>query len=235
MAAACSGDDGRGTSDSATDSASASATDSASASASASASESAGSSSSGSGGMSEGSSSSSGDTSSSGSGASESDGTTTTGDGTSTGVDGTTTGEPVDDCADELKEIGERPPLIWISNTTVGTVSKINTETALIEGRYITNSAQAFQPSRTTVNDLGDMLVGHRESGGGVTKIAGNPAHCVDLNGNNTIDTSTGFDDVRPWGQDECVLWHTDTPGEAGGGARAVARELPWPNGQDPS
>jgi hypothetical protein len=104
------------------------------------------------------------------------------------------------------------------------TVSKIDTETALITGRYITNSAQAFQPSRTTVNDLGDMLVGHRENGGGVTKIAGSPKNCVDANNNGTIDTSTGFDDVRPWGQDECVLWHQDTPGSSGG-ARAVAWE----------
>lgn len=143
---------------------------------------------------------------------------------TDTGTVDTSTGAPAEEeCAEELKAIGERTPYIWISNTVGGTVTKINTETAVIEGRYYTNAAKGYQPSRTTVNDLGDMLVGHRDSPGGVTKIAGHEARCADLNGNGTIDSSTGFDDVRPWGEDECVLWHQPTPG--GAGPRALAWE----------
>ena len=168
---------------------------------------------------------------------SDSDGTTTT----TTGVtasdsdsesdsDSTSTGEPVDECEDELAEIDAKEPYIWISNTLGGTVTKINTETALIGGRYRTNSATAYQPSRTTVNDLGDMLVAHRESPGGVTKIAGHASRCVDINNNGTIDTSTGFDDVRAWGEDECMIWHQETPG--GAGPRAVAWE-PSPFNKD--
>ncbi|HGG56209.1 MAG TPA: hypothetical protein ENK31_00240 [Nannocystis exedens] len=100
----------------------------------------------------------------------------------------------------------------------------------MIAGRYITNASSAYQPSRTTVNDLGDMLVAHRDSPGGVTKVAGHASRCVDINNNGTIDTSTGFDDVRAWGTDECVLWHQDTP--EGAGPRAVAWE-PSPFNKD--
>ncbi|MCA9708885.1 MAG: hypothetical protein KDK70_23775, partial [Myxococcales bacterium] len=45
-----------------------------------------------------------------------------------------------------------------------------------------------------------------------ITKIAALESRCVDANGNGTIDTSTGPNDVRDWGTDECVLWHTVIP-----------------------
>jgi hypothetical protein len=53
------------------------------------------------------------------------------------------------------------------------------------------------------------------------------PQKCVDKNGNGMIDTSTGANDVRPWGQDECVVWFTEFPLANGysGGVRPTAWE----------
>jgi len=101
---------------------------------------------------------------------------------------------------------------IWIANSEEGTVSKIDTSTGTELGRYWSGPAEdGTDPSRTSVNLAGDVVVSVRDPGG-ITKIAALPARCVDANGNGQIDTSTGPDDVRPWGQDECVLWHTVIP-----------------------
>ncbi len=114
---------------------------------------------------------------------------------------------------------------IWIANTAVGTVAKIATKTGVIEGRYQT-SVGKNSPSRTTVNQFGDVLVGNRGEVGSVLKIASRPERCVDKNGNGVIDTSSGPDDVRPWGEDECVLWTTPIPsGDYDRGPRALAWE----------
>ena len=85
---------------------------------------------------------------------------------------------------------------IWIANSPEGTVSKIDTEDLVEEGRYITRPDGNGNPSRTSVNLAGDVAVANRN--GGVTKILA--AGCD--------DTSTGPDDVRPW-PDGCVAWHT--------------------------
>ncbi|HNG61764.1 MAG TPA: hypothetical protein PKZ52_18225, partial [Cellvibrionaceae bacterium] len=47
---------------------------------------------------------------------------------------------------------------------------------------------------------------------GGVTKIAATLDHCVDVNGDGMITTSTGPADIKPKGQDECVLWFKPIP-----------------------
>ena len=47
---------------------------------------------------------------------------------------------------------------------------------------------------------------------GSITKISAVKERCVDKNGNGVIDSSTGANDIRPWGQDECVLWHRPAP-----------------------
>jgi hypothetical protein len=104
---------------------------------------------------------------------------------------------------------GESFSYIWISNSPAGTVSKINTDTGIEEGRYVAGPGVA-DPSRTSVNLLGDAAVSDRA--GGVAKIAVVEDRCVDLNNNGVIDTSTGPGDVRPWGTDECVLWHLPLP-----------------------
>ncbi len=118
---------------------------------------------------------------------------------------------------------------IWIANSTQGTVSKINTFTGKEEGRYYT-SAIGEQPdpntgpSRTSVNLLGDAAVANRN--GGITKYAARKDDCVDKNNDGMITTSTGPNDIKPWGQDECQLWFHDTPPRAfNEGPRPIAWE----------
>jgi len=101
---------------------------------------------------------------------------------------------------------------IWIANTDEGTVSKIATMSGTEEGRYATGPHYPQgSPSRTSVNQFGDAVVVNRLPGG-ITKIAATEASCVDANANGTIETSTGPNDVKPWGGDECVLWFTEIP-----------------------
>ncbi len=97
---------------------------------------------------------------------------------------------------------------IWIANSPEGTVSKIDTQTMVEEARYQVRPQAAGQPSRTSVNLAGDMVVASRD--GGVTKIYAREEDCVDSNGSPGIQTSTGKDDVLAWGQEECVAWYTD-------------------------
>jgi len=105
---------------------------------------------------------------------------------------------------------------IWIANSPEGTVSKIDTRTGVELGRYVTGPEADRQPSRTSVNLVGDAVVVNRGSQlggpGSITMIAAVEERCVDKNNNGMIDTSTGPADVRPWGQDECVLWNHFIP-----------------------
>lgn len=115
--------------------------------------------------------------------------------------------------------------VIWIANSPEGTVSKIDTATAIELARYRSGPGDP-DPSRTAVNLAGDVAVSNRR--GTITKIAGTPGACVDADGDGEIRTSAGPDDVLEWGQDECVLWHVDTGFDddiAGstGGPRATA------------
>ncbi|HLT40664.1 MAG TPA: hypothetical protein VK034_30510 [Enhygromyxa sp.] len=114
---------------------------------------------------------------------------------------------------------------IWIANSSEGTVSKINTMTGVEEGRYDSSPQAGGNPSRTSVNLLGDVAVTNRDPGG-VTKIAAHLVSCVDKNNDGQIQISTGPNDVLPWDQDECVLWHTTTPTNSyGSGPRPTAWE----------
>ena len=111
---------------------------------------------------------------------------------------------------------------IWIANSSQNTVSKINTKTGVEEGRY---AVFGGSPSRTSVNLNGDVAVSSRHPGG-VTKIAARKESCVDKNANGMIDTSTGPNDVKPLGEDECVLWNKPIPSpEYSSGPRATAWE----------
>lgn len=93
---------------------------------------------------------------------------------------------------------------IWIANSTQSTVSKINTRTLVEEGRYLTRETPG-NPSRTSVSvDGRAVAVANRN--GGVVKIW---ARAEDCKGPNT---STGADDIKPWGTDDCVAWYTDFP-----------------------
>jgi len=97
---------------------------------------------------------------------------------------------------------------IWIANSGESTVSKINTQTMVEEGRYLTRADSAGSPSRTSVNLNGNMAVANRN--GGVTAFWANPDNCDPMaNGMPGLQTSTGGADVLPWGQDDCLRWHT--------------------------
>src|SRR5690606_41952004 len=86
---------------------------------------------------------------------------------------------------------------IWIANSVQGTVSKINTFTGVEEGRYRTGPDDP-DPSRTSVNQLGDVAVANRN--GGIVKIAAATDRCVDANGDGATQTSSGHDDIPDWG-----------------------------------
>jgi streptogramin lyase len=99
---------------------------------------------------------------------------------------------------------------IWVANSAQGTISKINTQTMLEEGRYLVRPDGLGSPSRTSVNLSGDVVVANRS--GGITKVYARPESCVDSNGVPGIQTSTGAADILAWGTDECVAWYTAMP-----------------------
>lgn len=101
--------------------------------------------------------------------------------------------------------------LIWIANSTQGTVSKIDTMTGEELARYYTGPSNGMDdPSRTSVNLAGDVAVSNRV--GGIAKFAAEEDRCIDRNGNGTIETSSGPNDVLPFNEDECLLWYHDLP-----------------------
>ena len=96
---------------------------------------------------------------------------------------------------------------IWIANSVEGTISKIDTQSMVEEGRYIVRPDSAGNPSRTSVSISGDVAVANRA--GGVTKVFAVAEDCPDLNNDGVITTSSGGTEILPWGTDECVAWHT--------------------------
>lgn len=111
---------------------------------------------------------------------------------------------------------------IWVANSSQGTVSKINTVTMVEEGRYLVRPDGAGNPSRTSVNLSGDVVIANRF--GGITKVYARPESCPDTNGVPGIQTSAGKDDILAWGADECVAWYTAMPYDA-------QRPMAWTSG----
>ncbi|MCA9692810.1 MAG: hypothetical protein R3A51_16875 [Nannocystaceae bacterium] len=119
---------------------------------------------------------------------------------------------------------------IWIANSSQGTVSKIDTGVGHEVARYKT-AIQKSEPSRTSVNQYGDVAVSNRIPGS-VTKIAAVLERCEDRNNNGEIETSTSPFDILAWEKDECVLWNTPIPSIAyNTGPRPTAWEATY---QDP-
>jgi len=122
---------------------------------------------------------------------------------------------------------GAEQSFIWIANTGEGTLSKVCTTNGEEVARYITSpQGSGGDPSRTSVNLYGDMVVTNRDPSSGpssVTKFAAAVEDCVDRNNSGFIDTSTGPSDVLPWEQDECMLWNTPLGSGGAVGARATA------------
>lgn len=124
----------------------------------------------------------------------------------STGGEESTTGEPVCPAVGPAGLPGVNPNAIWISNATPSTISKIDTVSLIELARYSTRPDAAGNPSRTSVSLDGDAAVANRS--GGLTKYYGDPADCVDVDGDGVITTSSGPMDVLPWDQEECRAWH---------------------------
>jgi len=119
---------------------------------------------------------------------------------------------------------------LWVADTNLPGVVKIDLDTFQIVGRYITGGSST---SRTTVNVRGEAFVGARAGGAtgpGVTKVLPYGQDCPDTNGDGVITTSTGVNDVLPYGQDDCVVWHTVTEGDIRG---LAAQDIPGTHAGD--
>lgn len=145
---------------------------------------------------------------------------TSTGEPGSTTIEGTTAAETTVGVPCEPMGGGDiKFSYLWVANSGQNTVSKINTLTLVEEGRYAVQppGIPGGSPSRTSVNLHGDVAVANRcnlaepvpDGCAGVTKIAAQPEDCLDADGDGKITTSTGANDIKAWGKDECVLWHT--------------------------
>ncbi len=98
---------------------------------------------------------------------------------------------------------------IWVANSLQSTVSKINTVTLQEEGRYLTRPDGAGNPSRTSVS-LGGRAVAVANRYGGVVKVWAREQFCdPNRNGVAGLQTSSGANNVLPWGEDDCIDWYT--------------------------
>jgi streptogramin lyase len=152
---------------------------------------------------------------------------------TDTDTDGDTDTDTDGDSDGDTDTSADAKSFIWISNTAEGTLSKVHTVTAVEVARYITAPyGTANDPSRTSVNRHGDMVVTNRNpnltAAASVTKFAADEDDCVDRNDNGVIDTSAGPGDVKPWLEDECMIWNTTIGPPAGG------RPTAWDGQEDP-
>jgi len=121
------------------------------------------------------------------------------------------------------RSASQSPRIIWIANSTQSTVSKVDTTTYQELGRYRTGKGD---PSRTSVDAVGDVYVGNR-TGHSLTKISALGAKCPDTNQDGAITTSTGAADILAYGQDDCVLWETPLNGTIRGvAAQDVYKEV---------
>jgi DNA-binding beta-propeller fold protein YncE len=112
---------------------------------------------------------------------------------------------------------------IWIANSAQGTVTKIDTREGVELARYRTSSTPG-NPSRTSVNLYGDVAVMNRE-GSSVARIAARAADC------RGPSTSSGPDDIKPFGEDDCMLWWQ--PLGASGAYEDGPRPVAWEGGTD--
>jgi hypothetical protein len=160
------------------------------------------------------------------------------GDDADTATDGDTdVDSDVDGDSDSDGDYVVELSYIWIANTGDGTLSKVDTVDEFEAGRYFTGpDGTGNDPSRTSVNLHGDMVVSNRNPMEGaarssVTKFIANVEECYDANDNDTIETSTGGEDVLAWGEDECMAWRTVLGAEGeSSGVRATA----WDGEEDP-
>ncbi len=96
---------------------------------------------------------------------------------------------------------------IWISLSNDGVVAKLDTDTLVEAARYVTRSDGAGDPSRTSVS-LGGSKAAVANRNGGVAAFWTDPEACDPMaNGEPGLQTSSGKDDVLPFGADDCLAW----------------------------
>ncbi len=123
---------------------------------------------------------------------------------------------------DQLQLDSQATPFnfIWVAVSSQGTIVKIDTTTGAVLGEYNTApQGMGLNPSRTTVDNNGNVWVANRAESGNVAQDAIAPGippvnqpmgsimrvgleengQCVDRNTNGVIDTSTGLGDVKAW------------------------------------
>ncbi|HEV8630795.1 MAG TPA: Calx-beta domain-containing protein [Thermoanaerobaculia bacterium] len=122
----------------------------------------------------------------------------------------------------QLDAQGGTFPFLWVAASARGTILKIDTRSGQILGELSTNpdNRPYPDPSRTTVSFDGSVWVGNRGESSVVHVGLAELGQCIDRNGNGTIETSTGYGNVRPWpnalgadtnggvstAADECIL-----------------------------
>ncbi len=120
--------------------------------------------------------------------------------------------------------------VIWVANSIDGTLSKIDTRTREETARYATGplgvsaglwSGAGDNPSRTSVNYLGDAYVANRAFTGQASVSKFYNTDCPDPDGDGAVDTSSDWDDVLDFGDDECMAWNVDV-----GGASQLMRSI---------
>ncbi len=102
---------------------------------------------------------------------------------------------------------------LWVPNTNENTLSKIDAVLEREVARYrvgIPNLGPQNALSRVVVDSAGNAIAANRAFGvqGSIDKVAAERVDCIDRNMNGMIDTSTDAMDLRPYGQDECVIFN---------------------------
>lgn len=90
---------------------------------------------------------------------------------------------------------------IWVAASGRDTAVRIDTNTGVVLGEYLTRPAgMGGNPSRTTVDNNGDVWIGNRnESGGGMGSVVKISASATNPAIGPPINTSTGLGDIRAW------------------------------------
>jgi hypothetical protein len=103
---------------------------------------------------------------------------------------------------------------LWLANADIGTITKIDTNTNTIVGKFRTcSSGTSCSPSRTAVDSEGYVWVGNRVAPMGLIKIAPHISKCIDRNQDGNITTSNDTT-ILAWGADECVIGYAATPND---------------------
>jgi hypothetical protein len=119
-----------------------------------------------------------------------------------------------------VRAMSRRADYLWVPNTGESTISKWDATMRRELARYRVGLPAGEcrgmcchvngcnMTSRVAVDGYGNGWVANRgfSMQGTVSKIAAERVDCVDRNMNGMIDTSSGPMDVRPFGQDECVI-----------------------------